>query len=202
MHELNPPIFTPTHATKSRGLFNGFHQLHSFSKVPFFPPAALASSFPISIFLGLPLTPPSFSSSLPSFFLLGLSLPLTIFPCAFSAQIFPLSSSISLCITLSQPNGITGEHVSLSGSALDDILTYRCEVNEMEYRSDPLSSPSLPLPYLRYLHLFAHPIPFSLSKHLYYSLAVPSAPTLSLISRGFEKQLKDYFTPLSPVFDS
>lgn len=150
MHELNPPIFTPAHATKSRGLFNGFHQLHSFSKVLFFPPCCTRFFF-FHQHLPRPPSHPSLIFILSSFFfffffLLCLSLPLTTFPRAFSARIFPLSSSISLCITLSQPNGITGEHVPLSGSALDDILTYRCEVNEMEYRSDPLSSPSLPLP--------------------------------------------------------
>lgn len=52
----------------------------------------------------------------------------------------------SLCITLFQPNGITGEHVSLSGFALYYIFTYRCEVNEMEYKNDPFLPLLPPLP--------------------------------------------------------
>lgn len=62
-----------------------------------------------------------------------LSSPLS--PCLSASPCY-FSLPPSLCITLSQPNGITGEHVSLSSFGLCDILTYHCEVNEMEYKND------------------------------------------------------------------
>lgn len=110
-----------------------------------------------------PLTPPSFSSSLflpVQLFLPVLNLP-HHFPCGFQRHpaIF-LFLHLSV-LPFSLPNGIPGEHVSLSSFALYNILTYRCEVNEMEFKNDPFL-PSLP--YLQYHQ--PNPLSFKISLFL------------------------------------
>lgn len=160
-----------------------------FQRCFFFPPAALAFSFSISIFLGRPLTPPSFSSSLPSssffFFCHACPFPSPLFPAPFQPGYFPsLPPSLSVLLFLS----LMGSPANTSPSpALLSTISSLIAVKLMKWSTGVTPFPPLRFPYLRYLHLFAHPVPFSLSKHLYYSrvLAVPSAPTLSLYFSWF-----------------
>lgn len=189
MHELNPPIFTPAHATKSRGLFNGFHQLHSFSKVLFFPPCCTRFFF-FHQHLPRPPSHPSLIFILSSFFFFFLfchacPFPSPLFPAPFQPGYFPsLPPSLSVLPFLS----LMGSPANTSPSpALLSTISSLIAVKLMKWSTGVTPFPPLRFPYLRYLHLFAHPVPFSLSKHLYYSrdLAVPSAPTLSLYFSWF-----------------